>query len=348
MMGEWDTAYRDDPTAPKRAGDNAQRFEAREDGKGGLNGGELEGWQSHAITAATLQKKQFPPVRMVIPGYVPEGLSILAGKPKIGKSWMVLELCLGVAGPHSVLGDVQPMSGDVLYLALEDTPQRLQRRTRRLLGDKPWPQRLTLCTKWRRLNDGGVDDIGEWASSVSEPRLVVIDTLAGIRPERSRTDTTYEGDYQALLGVHNLANSRGFAALTLHHTRKMEAEDPFDTISGTLGLTGCADTLLVLMRSNKGTSLHVRGRDIEECEHAVQFERDACRWIIQGDAETVRRSETRNAILRVLEQAKPHAMGPKDIQAATDISIKAIEQRLYGMRKDGEIIQKDRGKYCVA
>jgi RecA-family ATPase len=211
------------------------------------------GWRANAMTASHLQKHKFEEVRMVVPGYVPEGLSILAGKPKIGKSWMALDLCLGVSTQKFVLGKVEPVDGDVLYLALEDNPRRLQKRIRKLLWGNAcnWPERLTLCTEWKRLEDGGVDDISDWANSVGKPTLVVLDTLAHIRPERSRNDTTYDSDYQALLSVHKLANKRGFAALALHHTRKMEADDPFDTISGTLGLTGCADTLLVIARSIK-------------------------------------------------------------------------------------------------
>src|SRR5262249_18821528 len=106
-------------------------------------------WRANAISAAKLRTLEFPPAWYIVPGFIPEGLCILAGKPKIGKSWMALDLCLGVAGGHRVLGSVEPIVGDVLYLALEDTPRRLQRRINKLLYGKPWPERLTLCTKWR-------------------------------------------------------------------------------------------------------------------------------------------------------------------------------------------------------
>ena len=91
-----------------------------------------------------------------------------------------------------------------------------------------WPASLTLVTKWRRLDDGGVEDIADWASSVSNPRLAVLDTLAGVRPERQARDTTYDGDYRALIELHRLSNEHHFSAMALHHTCKMEAEDTFD------------------------------------------------------------------------------------------------------------------------
>jgi RecA-family ATPase len=137
---------------------------------------------------------------------------------------MALEMCLGVAGDHHVLGGFRPDLGDVLYCALEDTPRRLQRRIRKL-NYGIWPERLTLATKWRRLDDGGTKDIGQWAKSVVCPRLVVMDTLARVRPERSPKDTTYDGDYKAAEELHRIANEVGLAVLMLHHTRKAEAAD---------------------------------------------------------------------------------------------------------------------------
>jgi AAA domain len=213
----------------------------------------------------------FPEISYVVPGIIPEGLTILAGRPKVGKSWMALDLAIGIATGKTVLGGLHVEQGDVLYCCLEDNPRRLQRRVTKLLSpfSNEWPERLTLATRWRRLDQGGVKDIEEWCGSVPEPRLVLLDTLAGVRPARSGTDTLYEGDYKALRDVHRFANERGMGAVALHHTRKMDADDPVDTISGSLGLAGAADTCLILARSSKGTTLYVRGRDIEEGERAI-------------------------------------------------------------------------------
>ena len=304
-----------------------------------------EVWRGHIVTAAYLKTAKFPPVSFVVPDLLPEGLCLLAGKPKVGKSWLGLELCLGIAGDHEVLGGLRPLPGDVLYCALEDTPQRLQRRIRKI-NRGIWPERLTFATSWRKLDAGGVEDIRNWASAALCPRLVVLDTLAHVRPERSNKDTTYEGDYKAMLELQKLANELGMLVLMLHHTRKMDAEDPFDTISGTLGLSGCADTLAVLSRGPHGTTLHVRGRDVEESEQAITFNTETCRWVIIGNAIDVRRSDTRNKILSVLGGGDE--MGPGQIAAGTGIKAETVRQRLPAMLEDGEIILIRRGVYKKA
>ena len=241
-------------------------------------------WRKQVTTAATLRRQTFPPIKYVVPSLLPEGLSILAGRPKLGKSWMALDVCLAIAAGRFCLGERKPAQGDVLYCALEDNQRRLQKRIDKLLPTfgAEWPERLTLTTTWRRLDKGGVSDISEWIAGVTEPRLVVLDTLAGVRP--IRTQQGYSEDYESLATLHRLANERGIAIVVLHHTRKMEAEDPLDTVSGTLGLAGCADTVLVLNRSSQGTTLYVRGRDIEEAEHAVSFDKHSCKWTILGSA----------------------------------------------------------------
>lgn len=303
------------------------------------------GWRANIITASELRQRRFPPISYVVPGLLPEGLSIFAGRPKVGKSWFGLDVSIAVAMGSECLGGRRPDQGDVLVCAMEDNPRRLQRRIDKLISPfaDEWPARLSLTTSWRRLDQGGVDDIGEWANSVEKPRLVILDTLAGVRPVK--TTNGYSEDYEALGELHRLANDRGLAILVLHHTRKMEADDPIDTVSGTLGLTGCADTVLVLARSTQGTTLYVRGRDIEEAEHAVNFDASGCRWNIVGEAAEVQRSETRNAILAALEAA-PESIGPADIAAACGIKEGTVRQRLSGMLNDGQVVKVDRGRYA--
>lgn len=308
-------------------------------------------WRNHIVTAAELQHKTFPQVTEVVPGLIVEGLTILAGKPKLGKSWAALDICIGVTDREKrpVLGGIVPAAGDALYCALEDTERRLQSRATRLLGvyGNQWPERLTLATRWRRLDDGGVDDIGEWADSVVEPRLVVLDTLAGVRPQRLSGDQLYDGDYRALMGLHRLAGDRRLAVLVLHHTRKMDADDPLDTVSGTLGLAGCADTVLVLARGGQGTTLYVRGRDLEEAERAITFDKAACRWTVMGDAEELRRSETRQKIRTLMADVRlvSEPIGAKEIGQQTGQHVETVARTLLRMVEDGEIIKVSRGLY---
>jgi hypothetical protein len=213
-----------------------------------------------------------------------------------------------------------------------------------LLAGRQWPSRLTLATQWRRLDDGGAEDIADWCGEVIAPTLIVLDTLAGVKPERQSRDTNYEGDYRALVDVHRLANERQIAVVALHHTRKMDAEDPLDTISGTLGLVGCADTGLVLARGSQGTSLYIRGRDVEESEHAISFAKESCRWTILGDAAEVRRSGERNALLDVLRNAS-EPMTPAELAASVGMLPNNVKQLLFKMVKSGEVMKTTRGQY---
>jgi hypothetical protein len=305
-------------------------------------------WRAHVMTAAVLRTMTFPELVYVVPRLVAEGLAILADRPKVGKSWMALDLCLGVAAGCGVIGGIMPAQGDVLYCALEDTTRRLQRRVDKLVSpfSAEWPERLTLATRWRRLDAGGVDDIAAWADTVITPRLVVLDTLAGVRPAAKNGEQLYDQDYKALVDLHRLAGDRHMAVLVLHHTRKLEADDPLDTVSGTLGLAGCADTVLVLARGSQGTTLYVRGRDIEENERAITWDAAACRWSLGGDAADAHRSAGRQAILAVL--SKPTIttpLTPQDIAAATGLDKANVDRLLGRMVTDSEVVRLARGRY---
>jgi len=301
-------------------------------------------WRDYVFTAAELQRQIFAPVSYCVPHLIPEGLTMIAGKPKIGKSWLALDICIAVAAGRLCLGDRKPIQGDVLYAAMEDNRRRLQRRIDKLLSpvSAQWPKRLTLTNSWRRLDKGGVDDIRQWIEHAAEPRLIVLDTLASVKP--IRTAQGYTEDYESIAELHRLASETGVSIILLHHTRKMEAEDPVDTVSGTQGLAGCADSVLILARSSQGTTLYVRGRDIEEAEHAVTFDNIGCRWTILGNAVDVHRSNERGKILATLEDAS-EALTPQNIAAATNMSPNNVWQLLYKMAGDGEVVKVGRGKY---
>jgi len=112
-------------------------------------------WRDGVITARELQTKQFTPVRIILPDLIPEGLTILAGKPKIGKSFLALDVCMAVAANCFVLGQTKPVQGDALYLALEDSQRRLKKRMDKLMQAQAWPERLQLHTSGSALTRVG-------------------------------------------------------------------------------------------------------------------------------------------------------------------------------------------------
>jgi hypothetical protein len=231
-----------------------------------------------AVTAAELQERFFEPVRWVVHPYIPQGLTLIAAKPKIGKSWLMLGVAVAVAGGGFTLGDRKCVQGDVLYAALEDGERRLKERMAKVSPLKgPWPERLTFWTEMQRLEEGGLEQIAAWAKSVSDPRLIILDTFAKVRSPKGREESVYEADYRQAGALKKLADKIGVAIVVVHHTRKMDADDPLDAVSGSTGLTGAADTILVMKRESAGVVMYGRGRDIEEIEVAMEFQKDTCR-----------------------------------------------------------------------
>jgi hypothetical protein len=300
-------------------------------------------------SAADLRRRKFPPIRYVVPGYLAEGCTLLAGRPKLGKSWLMLDIGLAVATGRASLVDTPCEQGEVLYLALEDNERRLQSRIDRLLGAfaTEWPAAFHYATEWPRANEGGLEAIREWIEAAENPCLVVVDVLAMFKPVRGDKESLYESDYAAIKGLQALAGEFNIAIVIVHHTRKSGSDvDPFEKVSGTLGLSGAADTTVILDRDGNGATLYGRGRDIEEIEAAVTFDRDTCRWRILGDAADVRRSDERSTILAALRDADG-PMSPKDIMSAAELTNRnALDILLYKMSKAGEVEKVRRGLYC--
>jgi hypothetical protein len=305
-------------------------------------------WRSVVVSASDLRKQSFAPVWFVLPGYIPEGVTVFAGKPKIGKSWLLFDICFASTSGRFVLGHLKPAEGDVLYLALEDSQRRLKRRLDKLCPESSWPERLSLTTEWRRADVGGLQDIEEWCNSDANPVLVVIDTLEKFRQLAKPGSSAYTTDYLAISGLHKLAHQRGIAIVVIHHVRKMEADDPFDMVSGTNGLTGAADTILVLKRQAGKITLHARGRDIEETATACEFNKSSCRWTFIGEADQVQGSAERAEILEALGVTGADGMSIPEIMVATGRRDRnAVDQLLFKMLRDGEVHRPKRGVYVA-
>jgi hypothetical protein len=208
------------------------------------------------------------------------------------------------------------------------------------------------------MDQGGLEDIEAWIKEAiekgTEPRLIWIDTLAKIRPIAGRSEQAYAADYRAIDGVQKLAGQYGIGVVFNTHLRKAPSEDdPFDEVSGTLGLTAAADTTIVMKRHSGMVKVYVRGRDIEEAEFAAEFNRNTCRWRIVGGAEDVFRSQERQAIIAALRDAKDKdgnraPLSVSEIMAATERTDRhPVDQMLSKMRKAGEVVVAGRGLYTL-
>jgi hypothetical protein len=218
------------------------------------------------FTAADLMALELPPVKWIVPGILPEGVTLLAGKPKLGKSWLAFGMAIAVASGGVVLGTRRVEQGEALYLALEDNQRRLQKRLGKLLSGDAAPEGLHISTTWPRIDQGGEEALEEWIADRPGARLVVVDVLKRVRPRTTRYQSVYDADYESLEALHAFADRHGIAVLCIHHLRKAGADDPLDEISGSTGLSGAADGVLLLKRDRgRGDAyLQDRVRSLEE------------------------------------------------------------------------------------
>ena len=299
-------------------------------------------------SAADLLAAQFAELRCLIDRIVPsEGVVLLVGAPKLGKSWMALGLAIAVASGGKALGSLAvDQAGPVLCVALEDSPRRLASRLTSVLAGGRAPEGLELWTEMPRLDEGGVDQIRAWLDANPEARMVIIDTFARARPKRSRNGSAYDEDYSAIAEIQSLAMQYGVAIVLLHHDRKAAATDWVETVNGSTGLTAAADALLLLRRERgeHDAALLVTGRDLDEAEIALKFDAQIGTWSTLGDAQQYRLSPERRAVLEAIEEAGK-ALGPQEIAAATGHDYDATRRLLSRMVEDGDLNSPGRGLY---
>jgi hypothetical protein len=221
---------------------------------------------------AWLDAQHFPPLAYAVPGVIPEGSVLLVGPPKIGKSWLVLTVALAAATGGRALS-IAVTQRPVLYLALEDGDRRLQDRCRKLLHGDPIPREFEYLI---RVEQGRiVGTIASWLDlQHGAPPLVILDTLGKVMPPALLGESSYQRDYRVGTTLKRIADEHtGMTLLVNHHDRKASADDFVDSVSGTHGLAGAADTVIVLTRSRHEISglLKVTGRDVPEGEYALQF-----------------------------------------------------------------------------
>jgi hypothetical protein len=235
--------------------------------------------------------------------------------------------------------------GDVLALFLEDTDRRLQGRITKVLGvyKQDWPKRLTYATEWPKLADGGIEFIRAWVRGVPKPRLIIVDVLERVRHRGNHSQNQYSSDYEALASLHAVAAEFQLSVLVLHHQRKAGAEDLIDTVSGTLGIGGALDSVLVLGRDDDGHFLYGRGRDLEEFTIAVKLD-DHCRWQNMGPKTERPASEEREQVIAVMRK-HGGPMRVDEIAKALGRPKDSIKMLISRMHKDTELRRLGTGTY---
>jgi hypothetical protein len=306
------------------------------------------------FTANDLLTYDLPPLEQIVRGIVYEGVTVFAGKPKQGKTWLMLAMGLDVASGSTALSSRPVQQGEVLYLALEDNQRRLQGRIKKLLAGREAPTGLQFATNWPRLDAGGLEKLDKLLGERPDMKLVIVDTLARFKPAGSKKRTQYDEDREAVDSLIPLADKHGVAIILVHHLREMDSDDPLDMIHGSAGLTGGVDSALVLKRRRGEADAYLfgDGRDFENpVELALKWNAKTATWTILGGAEVYAMSEQRRSVLGVLESAdKP--LGPKKVTEmlnanGTEIKYGAVREMCSRMANDGQIRNLGRGRYVA-
>ena len=226
------------------------------------------------VDADTLLYEPLEKPRFVVDGLIPTGLILFCGAQKIGKSWLMLKLCLCVS-QGLPLWEMKMAEGDVLYLCLEDTFSRIQDRLFQVTDEASG--RLHFAVASCKLSDGLIVQLEDYLKDYPDSRLIVIDTLQKVRT--ASKDNAYASDYGDISLIKDFADRHSLAVIVVHHIREQNDSDVFNKVSGTTGLTGSADTTFVLEKENRASDtarLYVTGRDTPYQEFILRF-RD-CSW----------------------------------------------------------------------
>ena len=215
----------------------------------------------HTVTLDELMDNVFEGKSAVIENLLYTGAYILAGAPKIGKSFLVAQIAHHVSTGQDLWG-YKTHQGTVLYLALEDDESRLQRRMFRMFGVEGTSS-LHFATSAKMLGSGLDEQLEKFVREHSDTKLIIVDTLQKVR-EAVSDSYSYSSDYEVIGKLKQFADRYGVCVLIVHHTRKQPAGDSFEMISGTTGLLGCADGALLMQkekRTDSKATLEVVGRD---------------------------------------------------------------------------------------
>ncbi len=253
------------------------------------------------IDGSTLLEMELPPIKFAVENFLPQGFHILAGTPKVGKSWLLLSLCLQVSKGNS-FWNLPTKQGSVLYLCLEDSVNRIQQRLLDLTENAP--ENLHFATYAESLSGGVTEQIEMFIAEHSDTVMIVIDTLQKIRDGASE-GSVYAADYKDIGMLKAIADKFSVTILAVQHLRKQPNSDPHLMVSGSTGLIGAADGSYILKKDDPldtKAKLYIRGRDIEEKIFSLEFNKDSCEWeYISSDTPDEENFKNDTAIISLIE-----------------------------------------------
>ena len=275
-------------------------------------------FNSVSLDMPTLIKTELPPMKWAVGGILPEGFICLAGRPKAMKSWTALKMIYCVQNGLDFLGH-KTVQGDAIYFGLEDSKRRIKDRVQKLGFSQMKQPQIVLGGDVPYLTFGFEECLENWIKSKENPRLVVIDTLARIKPRVSKNSgTAYDQDNLLMNGIQKIAVQNNLTIVFITHLSKATQDYSFDKIQGSVGIQGMTDAMWMLDRgdgANSKASLKGRGRDILDFEYALNWDNETMSYTFEGNLVEINKHENRQEILIAMKELHNELkeIRPKDV-----------------------------------
>jgi AAA domain len=302
-----------------------------------------------ALDGLSIYSTNYPAPTFLFDGLLANGLTILAGRPKSGKSWLTLQMAIDVALGRPFLGRYAiGRPARVLYCGLEESASRTHNRLRILLIESDQNlQNIQFRYALKPLAEGGAKELD---SILAEGNygLVVIDTFLRLVKAGGGSRDVMRSEYAEVTLLQELAQRHKLAIVLVHHTRKMAAESGLDSVAGTTGITAACDAVWTLRKQASGESiLEITGREMEEQTLGLRLVTgDDFGWKLIGVGAEVGMSEARQEIVELLKDDAP--LAPARIALLLKKNAVTIRRLLQKLAADGVVRKNSDGRYCLA
>lgn len=307
---------------------------------------EFEQQKLDSYNVFELSRMEIEPVKWFIPRMLPSGLTILAGPPKIGKSFFCWNMAVSVAVGGIAFSSIKiEQRHNVTYLSLEDPPALLKDRLDRISPDvKPSNLHIIHDLHQKKLDVVGLRMLEEHLDKTAS-ELLIVDTWKHVAPQIESKGTSYDVDYESLIPIQQFAHRRNMGIVLVTHTRKAaDFDNVFNQIQGSVGMQASCDTLMMISHDSGAKTLHLSGRRVPTEQFALTSSDGI--WQLEGNAQEYHKSELCKEIVHHLKDAEDNGLSVHDIEDITGKNRNTIKSALRRMVKDGEIYQpRKRGAY---
>ncbi len=314
---------------------------------------EQSGTLSKIITGEQLEFNVYVPAKVIIPGLITEGLTVFAGKSKIGKSYFMMQVMLAVTSGGMFFGQ-KIEKGRGLYISYEDKEWRLQERARSLMGEgEHFPPLSMWVEDWTKGMEG-LSDLREFLTVYDNVRMVIIDPFVRFRIKAQKNVNVYDEDYEAMSHIKKLADEFHVSIVVNHHFNKGKAQDSdsvFDRILGSTGMIGSADTLIAIERQigKAEAKISIQSKNLREDDSKplmIRRPEGCCGWELIGNYDESQDKNIRDRIMNIFKELRgDDSITAKGIAYDLKYDIHNISNILNRMKSDKLIEMPERGYY---